>query len=120
MMRWFSALDRKSDKEGFIVVYPDGTGAGSLLTWNAGAMFRLGGNRADDVAFMRELLDDMGKAANVDAKRVMQAYLRGTCIVSFLELVSSLVSLPLYSSATMPPTTRARAARPRTRLRNMV
>src|SRR5207253_10920746 len=53
-----------------IVVYPDGTGSGSFLTWNAGALFRLAGNRADDIAFLREMLDDLGKMVNVDAKRV--------------------------------------------------
>src|SRR5207248_1712283 len=70
MMRWFTGLDRKADREGFIVVYPDGTGSGSFLTWNAGALFRLAGNRADDIAFLRELLDDLGKVVNVDPKRV--------------------------------------------------
>src|SRR5436309_1863379 len=35
MMRWFCGLDRKADKEGFIVVYPDGTGKNGMLTWNA-------------------------------------------------------------------------------------
>ena len=36
MMVWFSGLDKTSDKEGFIVVYPSGTGTGPFLTWNAG------------------------------------------------------------------------------------
>src|SRR6476646_2723068 len=70
MMRWFTDLDRKADREGFIVVYPDGTGSGSFLTWNAGSVFRLAGNRADDVAFLRAMLDDLGKKFNVDSKRV--------------------------------------------------
>ena len=36
MMVWFTGLNKTSDKEGFIVVYPSGTGAGPFLTWNAG------------------------------------------------------------------------------------
>src|SRR4051812_42340679 len=42
MMRWYSGLDRKADDAGFVVVYPDGVGR----TWNAGPLFRLGGNRS--------------------------------------------------------------------------
>src|SRR5262245_5480729 len=57
MMRWFSGLDRTADAGNFVVVYPDGVGR----TWNAGPLFRLGGNKSDDVAFLREMLDDLGK-----------------------------------------------------------
>jgi polyhydroxybutyrate depolymerase len=67
MMVWFSGLNRTSDKEGFIVVYPNGTGVGPFLTWNAGG-FK--GKRADDVAFIGRLLDDLGTAVKVDEKRV--------------------------------------------------
>ena len=64
-------LDVKANKEGFIVVYPEGTGYLQMLTWNSGnccgsAMQ----NKVDDVGFTRSLLDDLAKVANVDAKRV--------------------------------------------------
>src|SRR5690242_16336234 len=36
MMKLYSGLDRTADEGGFVVVYPDGTGSGALLTWNAG------------------------------------------------------------------------------------
>jgi hypothetical protein len=36
MMVWFSGLNKKSDKAGFIMVYPSGTGIGPFCTWNAG------------------------------------------------------------------------------------
>src|SRR5471030_862822 len=36
MMVWFTGLNKTSDKEGFIVVYPSGTGTGPFLAWNAG------------------------------------------------------------------------------------
>lgn len=70
MMVWFSGLNKTADKEGFIVVYPSGTGLGPFLTWNAGGLFKGMGSQADDVAFISKLLDELGTMANVDTKRV--------------------------------------------------
>ena len=67
MMVWFSGLNKKSDEAGFIVVYPSGTGIGPFCTWNAGSF---GGKRADDVAFIGKLLDDLASVVSVDEKRV--------------------------------------------------
>lgn len=70
MMVWFSGLNKTSDKEGFIVVYPSGTGLGPFLTWNAGGLFKGMGSQSDDVAFISKLLDELDTMANVDTKRV--------------------------------------------------
>ncbi len=70
MMKFYSGLDRKSDDAGFIVVYPDGTGTGTFLTWNAGGIRGFAGNKSDDVAFIGKLLDDLGGAVSIDKKRV--------------------------------------------------
>ncbi|HJV68656.1 alpha/beta hydrolase family esterase [Ideonella sp.] len=63
----------KGRREGFIVVYPEGSGrfANRLLTWNAGhccgqAMQR----RVDDVGFFRTLIDRLVADYPVDARRV--------------------------------------------------
>ena len=71
MMVWFSGLNKTSDKNGFIVVYPSSLGTVPLSVWNAGG-FRgiLAQGQADDVAFMRKLLDDLATVVNVDQKRV--------------------------------------------------
>jgi polyhydroxybutyrate depolymerase len=69
-----------SDREGFVVIYPNGT-ASKLLpntrTWNAG-----GGNEyvcvsgdackanVDDVAYMRALLADLRSVVSIDAHRI--------------------------------------------------
>jgi hypothetical protein len=37
MMAWFSGLNTTADEAGFVVVYPNGTGANSSFTWNGGA-----------------------------------------------------------------------------------
>src|SRR5262245_39425190 len=54
MMQVFSDLDKKADDAGFVVVYPDGTGTGTFLTWNAFGG-RAMGRRVDDVAFIGKM-----------------------------------------------------------------
>ena len=65
-------LNEKADKEGFIAVYPNGTGRRQQrLTWNGGnCCGSASRNHVDDVGFTRALLDDLARVANVDAKRV--------------------------------------------------
>ena len=69
-----SGMNAKADKEGFIVVYPNGTGArpkAKMLTWNAwrccGAAMD---NKVDDVAFVRAVVDDVFVKYPVDRKRI--------------------------------------------------
>jgi polyhydroxybutyrate depolymerase len=81
----FCGLNEKADKEGFIVVYPNGTGRlEKLLTWNAGnccgyAMEQ----RVDDVAFTCALLDDLGKVAKIDPKRVYATGMSNGAIICY-------------------------------------
>ena len=69
-----SGMDAKADKEGFIAVYPNGTGARAnarLLTWNTwrccGAALD---NKVDDVGFVRALIDAVARDYPVDRKRI--------------------------------------------------
>lgn len=68
----FSGLNRKADQSGFIVVYPEGTGRlPRMLTFNAGnCCGQAAAGHVDDVAFVRCMLDDLEKVANVDRRRV--------------------------------------------------
>jgi len=71
MMVWFSGLNKKADEAGFIVVYPSGTGTGTFLTWNAGGFpGKWAEGRADDVAFIGKLMDDLFRVVAADEKRV--------------------------------------------------
>lgn len=71
MMVWFSGLNKKSDEAGFVVVYPSGTGVGPFRTWNAGGFTgKMAEGKADDVAFIGKVLDDLGTVVTVDGKRV--------------------------------------------------
>jgi len=63
----------KAHREGFIVVYPEGSGRRrtSLLTWNArhccGYAME---HEIDDIGFIRELIDRLVAGGRVDASRV--------------------------------------------------
>ncbi len=71
MMANYSGLSKKADDAGFIVVYPNGTGAGGLLlTWNSGGIRSRGPSKADDIGYLRKVLDDAEGCVNVDLKRV--------------------------------------------------
>jgi polyhydroxybutyrate depolymerase len=71
LMAQFCGLNETSDKAGFIVVYPSGTGIGPFLIWNAGGFQEnTAQGKADDVAFISKLLDDLGTVVKVDPRRV--------------------------------------------------
>lgn len=64
-----SNMDEIADREGFITVYPEGTGA--LATWNAGLCCgRAVEEGVDDVAFVNALLDHLEAELCVDRRRV--------------------------------------------------
>ncbi|HMJ09862.1 MAG TPA: PHB depolymerase family esterase [Polyangiaceae bacterium] len=62
-------MDPIADREGFITVYPDGTGA--LRTWNAGQCCgRAVADGVDDVGFIAALLDHLEGELCTDKRRV--------------------------------------------------
>lgn len=62
-------MDPIADREGFVAVYPDGTGA--LKTWNGGnCCGKAVQDGIDDVAFVSALLDDLASKLCVDERRV--------------------------------------------------
>jgi len=64
-MAGFTGLNETSDREGFLVVYPGGTGF--PVRWNSGG-FR--GQSGDDVGYIRAVIDDVIGSAPVDSRRV--------------------------------------------------
>ena len=69
IMEKFSGLSAKADAANFIVAYPNGTGVGTVLFFNAFTRPAPNG-QPDDVKFTAAILDDMATAYNIDAKRV--------------------------------------------------
>jgi polyhydroxybutyrate depolymerase len=68
-----TGFSQKADKEGFVVVYPNGSGRlkTRLLTWNSGNCCGYAlDNDVDDVGFIRALIDELVKTRSIDPKRV--------------------------------------------------
>lgn len=68
-----TGFTRKAKKEGFIVVYPEGTGRGrnKRLTWNAGhCCGHAMNNKVDDVGFINALIDQVIERYPVDPQRI--------------------------------------------------
>jgi polyhydroxybutyrate depolymerase len=69
-----SGFNPKADAEGFLAVYPNGSGRfgeDRLLTWNAGHCCAYAmRERANDVGFISDLIDELVRRDRVDPKRV--------------------------------------------------
>jgi len=67
-------LISKSDKEGFIVVFPNGASrlrSGKLATWNAGNCCGYArDNDVDDVGFVKKIIGSLETALNIDRDRI--------------------------------------------------
>jgi len=69
----FTGIKKMADEAGFIAVYPNSSGMGPFLAFNAGDFVGKLAGSADDVKFIDRLLDDVRTVVNVDAKRVFAA-----------------------------------------------
>lgn len=79
-----NGFNRLADKEGFIMVYPDGIG----LNWNDGRMDEEANDRAhreniDDVGFISALIDFLTENYNIDPRRVYVTGLSNGAIMSY-------------------------------------
>jgi polyhydroxybutyrate depolymerase len=69
-----SGFNKVADQNGFIVAYPNGTGRLSddkLLTWNGGNCCAYAQEKnVDDVGFVRAIVTELQKQANIDPQRI--------------------------------------------------
>lgn len=82
----YSRMDALADQEGFIVVYPNGTGrmADRLLTWNAGTCCAYSVlNRVDDVGFVLALLKQLEGQAPIDRGRIYATGLSNGAMMAY-------------------------------------
>lgn len=65
-------MDAVADREGFLVVYPNGTGRlGNLFTWNAANCCSYAyENNVDDVGFLRALVEELERTYSIDPRRI--------------------------------------------------
>jgi len=71
-----------ADKEGFIVVHPQGTLLDGKTHWNVGGWTLA--SKVDDVAFTEALLDHLSSEYKIDAKRVYSTGMSNGGYMSFL------------------------------------
>jgi len=69
----FTGMKKKADEAGFIAVYPNSSGIGPFLAFNAGDFVGKLAGSADDVKFVDRLFDDLRTVVNVDPKRIFAA-----------------------------------------------
>jgi polyhydroxybutyrate depolymerase len=82
----YSLMDETADREGFLAVYPNGTGTFSnrLLTWNAGTCCGYAmDKKIDDVGFVRALIDDLDKHADIDRARIYATGLSNGAMMAY-------------------------------------
>lgn len=75
-------FNKLSDREGFIVVYPEGIGK----NWNDGrdnVKYRAHREKIDDVGFLSELIDHLANKYKVDIKRVYVTGISNGALMSF-------------------------------------
>lgn len=98
-----SHMDEVADREGFVVVYPDGTG--TVRTWNAGGCCGSSvANSVDDVGFVRALLDHLESTMCLDTRRVFASGMsNGAMLVHRLgcELADRLAAIAPVSGTDM-------------------
>lgn len=67
-------LKSKSDKEGFIIVFPNGSSklkSGKFATWNAGRCCSYARDEnIDDVGFVKAMISDLDQKLNIDKNRI--------------------------------------------------
>jgi len=71
-----SRMDNAADRDGYIAVYPNGTGIlkDRLLTWNAGNCCGYSQqHHVNDVLFISRMIEDLKLRANVDPSRIYVA-----------------------------------------------
>jgi polyhydroxybutyrate depolymerase len=80
----YSGMDAVADREHFIAVYPNGTGRGGFLVWNAGTCCgRAPARRVDDVGFIRAVINDLAKRTPVDRTRIYVTGLSNGAMMSY-------------------------------------
>jgi polyhydroxybutyrate depolymerase len=81
----FTDMNETADREGFVTVYPFGTGERErLLFWNAGNCCGYAQkHQVDDVLFVRTLLDRLKQEVNIDPDRIYASGMSNGAIMAY-------------------------------------
>lgn len=108
-MKRYSRLDALADREGFVTVYPDGSGQLErlILTWNAGFCCGYARRMAvDDIGFVAALLDELDRSLPIDTRRVYATgFSNGAMFAHRLafEMPDRLAAVAPVAGAWLPP-----------------
>ena len=86
VMRVYTRMDPAADRDGYVVVYPNGSSGlqGRFLTWNAGnccgpaALLQV-----DDVGFALSVIEDVSKRAVIDRRRIYATGLSNGAMMAY-------------------------------------
>lgn len=84
--KWYSRMDEAADRDGYIAVYPNGTGGlgERFNTWNAGQCCGIAVlTRVDDVGYAVAVLDDLARRTPVDRRRVYATGLSNGAMMAY-------------------------------------
>ena len=82
----YSRMDATADREGFLAVYPNGTGhfGTRLLTWNAGTCCGSAQKEnVDDVGFARVVIEDLSRRIPVNRSRIYATGLSNGAMMAY-------------------------------------
>ncbi len=85
-VRRITGFSATADDEGFVIVYPNGTGRldDKLLTWNGGTCCGYAVNeKVDDVGFVTAMIEDLATVVNVDERRIYATGMSNGAIMSY-------------------------------------
>lgn len=86
VMRSYTRMDAAADRDGYIVVYPNGSSGfqGRFLTWNAGNCCGPAvALQIDDVGFALAVIDDLSGRTPVDATRIYATGLSNGAMMAY-------------------------------------
>jgi polyhydroxybutyrate depolymerase len=82
--RMYTGFDQIADENGFIVVYPNGSGSSSARSWNgSGCCGYALENEVDEPAFVRAIIADVETILGVDAKRIYATGFSNGALLSY-------------------------------------
>lgn len=74
LARTYTRLDEIASANGFVLVYPNGSGPSGAFSWNgAGCCGYADENQVDDLAFVRAIIADVRTLVSIDDKRIYAA-----------------------------------------------
>lgn len=79
-----SGFNEIADKNGFVVVYPNGSGSAGALSWNAGACCGYAlDNNINEPAFIRLIISDLATVIKIDPKRIYASGFSNGALLSY-------------------------------------